>query len=169
MLKREWQSIEELVGSVVQRLANILAQRRLRVQLSPDLPFILADGPLIHQVFANLLENAAKFSAHDSPIEIEGIREHEGIVIRVADRGRGIAACDLPHIFEKFYRGQDPMNPRFAERSGAGLGLAICKGIVELHGGQISAEAREGGGTVFQIWLPCETLPPEIEVEGASS
>lgn len=153
---KEWQSIEELVGAALARMSKLLAAHPVVTHLDPELPFVPMDDLLMEQVLVNLLENAAKYSPAGSPIEITARAADHELVVEVADRGRGLAEEDLPRIFEKFYRAKSSTS-----RSGAGLGLAICRGIVELHGGTISAENRAGGGAVFRIRVPLSTnLPP---------
>jgi two-component system sensor histidine kinase KdpD len=96
-----------------------------------------------------LLDNANKYSSPDTPIEITAVAQPESMVITVADRGIGVPEEELPHIFEKFYRASGGDG-----RSGSGLGLSICQGIVESHNGTITAKNRKEGGTCFIIQLP---------------
>ena len=107
------------------------------------------DFVLISHVLFNLLDNAHKYSAPDTPIEIQGRVTDDRLQISVADRGLGIPTEDLSRVFEKFYR-----VPRAEEVGGTGLGLSICQGIVEAHGGRIWAANRSGGGTVITLTLP---------------
>jgi two-component system sensor histidine kinase KdpD len=102
---------------------------------------------------ANLLENAAKYSTPDAPIEVEAHAADGQVVIAVADRGIGVPADELGRIFEKFYR---PKHGKVlpVAAGGTGLGLAIAKGVVEAHGGQIWAEQRPEGGVVVRLGLP---------------
>jgi two-component system sensor histidine kinase KdpD len=100
------------------------------------------------------LENAIKYTPAGSEIEIEGRLLTGTVVIEVRDRGPGIPAEDISHVFEKFYRGS---HTRVA---GAGLGLAICRGIVEAHGGTIDVDNRAGGGAVFRVAIPPAGPPP---------
>jgi two-component system sensor histidine kinase KdpD len=106
---------------------------------------------LIEQVFINLLENAIKYTPAHSPIDLSASQDGASIVIEVADRGPGLPPGDEQRIFEKFYRARAPQNG-----SGVGLGLTICRGVVEAHGGRIGAENRSGGGAVFRFTLPIE-------------
>lgn len=159
ILKKEWQSAEEMVGSVVHRLKRLLSDRPVIINLADHLPLFRADAILFNQVLINLLENSAKFSQSGSPIEIGGRQTSEGIEITISDRGSGIAEEDLPYLFDKFFRGRQS-----TERQGAGLGLAVCKGIIELHGGSIRAENRNSGGAKFIIIMPFES-PPAAEAE----
>ena len=160
-LKRQWSSLEELVGSVLARLAEPLAAHAVKVELAPDLPLVSVDPVLIEQVLANLLENAAKYTPAGTPIEIRARLDQERMTVEVADRGPGIPAGDEARLFDKFYR----VHAESAQ-SGVGLGLAICKAIVDAHGGRITAANRADGGAVFRLELPAGT-PPSIEAEPA--
>ncbi len=154
---KEWQPLEEVVGSVLHRLEEPLRGRPIEVSLPKDLPLVPIDGLLIEQVFINILENAAKYTPKASPIEIAAHQERGAIVVDVMDHGPGIPREHLDQIFEKFYR-----LPREGEGGGAGLGLAIARGVVEAHGGTIWAENRSGGGAVFHFTIPIEGTPPSL-------
>ena len=115
----------------------------------------------IDQVLTNLIENAVRYTPKNSPIDVSAHCEGAQIVISVADRGPGIPSGDLDRVFDKFYRVLDGKQTT-GHPTGSGLGLAVCKGLVEAHGGRIWAEAREGGGVVFSVSLPLgvmEELP----------
>jgi two-component system, OmpR family, sensor histidine kinase KdpD len=154
---KAWQPLEEVVGAVLNRLEEPLADRRIEVKLPPDLPLVPIDAVLIEQVLINLLENALKYTPKGSPIELSARPDGATVVVEVADRGPGIPVEHVDKIFEKFYR-----LPREREGSGAGLGLAICRGIVQAHGGRIWAENRDGGGAVFRFTIPIEGTPPRV-------
>jgi len=109
------------------------------------------DFVLIVQVLVNLLDNADKYSPPAAPIEIKAYTASTSLMIDVADCGPGIPAEELNRIFEKFHRLQRP-----GHRQGTGLGLSISKGIIEAHGGHISARNRPAGGAVFTIALPLQ-------------
>ena len=108
---------------------------------------------LISHALANLLENAAKYSAPATPIDVEAQAVEGHVVIAVSDRGIGVPDDELGRIFEKFYR-PERRNPPPLPAAGTGLGLAIAKGIVEAHGGRIWAEPRAEGGVVVKLRLP---------------
>lgn len=146
---KQWQSIEEILGAAIRRLPQPLSRHPLTTDIPADLPFAPMDDLLIEQVLINLLENAAKNSPEGSPIEVSARSADGLLVVEVADRGPGFAQEDLERAFEKFYRGAGT-----SRTVGAGLGLTICRGIVELHGGQISAHNRSGGGAVLRFTLP---------------
>ncbi|MFH0903513.1 MAG: ATP-binding protein, partial [Pseudomonadota bacterium] len=159
-VKREWVPIEEVVGSALARVEGRLAGRPIAIDLPPDLPLVSIDPVLLEQVLVNLLENARKYTPAGSQIDI---RAHPGagaVLVEVADRGPGIGAGDESRIFEKFFRG-----PKTVGIPGAGLGLAICKGIVEAHGGTLTAASREGGGSLFRVTLPFGGRPPMVPKE----
>lgn len=153
-LQPEWQSVEELVGVVIERLSRQLARHDVRTRLPADLPLVRGDGLLLQQVLLNLLENAAKYSPAGAPIEISARAEKGELVVEVADRGPGLVPGEAEHVFEKFHRSASARG-----RPGAGLGLTVCKGIMELHGGRIWAEARAGGGSAFRFALPAAEVP----------
>jgi len=163
-VQKEWQSVEELVGAVLNRLGRKLAERAIVTRVPPDLPLLFVDGVLIQQVLANLLENAEKYSPPSAAIEISASSLGKTVVIEVADHGPGLPPGDEKRVFEKFYR-----SPAVRSRSGAGLGLTICRGIVELHGGKIWAKNHRDGGAVFGFSLPVEEQPSPVPVEAPSA
>ncbi len=149
--EKEWYPIDELIHDVLGRMQPILQHRTMQTHLPDDLPPVQLDYLQIDQVLTNLIENADRYTPSDSPIEISVNVERDQMVISVADRGPGIPPSDLERVFDKFYR----VLGRTTERiTGSGLGLAVCKGLVEAHGGHIWAENREGGGAIFRFTLP---------------
>jgi len=154
-VQKEWQPLEEPVGVALIRLQDRLREHPVQVHLPPDLSLVPMDGVLIEQVFVNLLENAVKYTAPGTPIEISAAQIDGQVRVDVADRGPGIPAGEEHRIFDKFYRivGEGPV-------SGVGLGLTICRGIVTAHGGRIWVEARPGGGALFRFTLPLGAEPP---------
>ena len=162
--RKEWHPLDEIVGVALHRLESRLAGREVHVRLPPDLPPVPLDDVLIEQVFINLLENAVKYTPPDSPIDLVADAEPGRVVIEVDDRGPGVPAAERDHIFEKFYR----LKREPSHGGGAGLGLAICRGFVEAHGGKIWVEDREGGGSRFRFTLPIEGTPPKVLASEAS-
>ncbi len=156
-VRKDWEPLEEVVGSALARVEKRLGARRVDIQLAPDLPLVPLDPLLIEQVLINLLDNAIKYAPGDTPIEISASADEHAVRVTVADRGPGFAPGEETRVFDKFYRGQEA-----GARSGAGLGLAIARGIVEVHGGEITAEPRPGGGALFRFTLPLAAKPPEI-------
>jgi two-component system sensor histidine kinase KdpD len=157
-VQKEWQQLEEVVGLTLFRLNERLAGREVITALPPDLPLVPMDGLLIEQVLVNLLENAIDYAPRGTPVEISARASPQGITVDVADRGPGLPSGEESRVFEKFYRTRDQEAGR-----GAGLGLSICRGIVEAHGGLIWAENRPGGGAVFRFTLPLAGIPRRSE------
>lgn len=147
-LHRDWTSIEELIAPALARLAAPLASHALTIELPPDLPLIQVDPVMLEQVFINLLENIAKHTPAGTPILIRARREDERLVVEVVDRGPGLPPGDEERVFEKFHR-----HPR-SGAPGAGLGLAIVRGVLEAHGGRAIAVSPPEGGTCFRLELP---------------
>jgi len=163
-IRKEWYPLDEIIGSVLRRMKRQLADRTVDIHLPPNLPLVPLDQLLIEQVLVNLIENAVKYTPRDSPIEISAAPQDGAVMVQIADRGPGIAQEELAVIFDKFYRSSGVPGPE-----GVGLGLAICRGIIDLHGGRIWAERRDGGGTAFRFTLPLEGTPPKIEMEETPS
>jgi two-component system sensor histidine kinase KdpD len=158
-IKREWVPLEEIVGAALTRLEQPLTGRPVAIILPPQLPLLSVDAVLLEQVFVNLLENAVKYTPARSAIEIRASIEGGHVVIAVSDRGPGLPAGAESRVFEKFFRASSSVMP------GAGLGLAICRGIVEAHGGEISAKNRQGGGAAFVITLPLLPGAPSVPAD----
>lgn len=156
---KEWQPLEDAIGAALARLEPVLHGREVVTRLAAELPLLPFDEVLMEQALVNLLENAAKYAPAAGPIEIAAWPDAGGVTLEVADRGPGVAAEDAPRIFDKFQRGGGRRS------AGAGLGLAICKAIVQAHGGRIWLEARPGGGASFRFWLPLDGQPPSLEQE----
>lgn len=154
-LRKDWQSLEELVGSAVRALEQPLAGHPLELALDPDLPLINCDAVLIERVLVNLLQNAAKYTPPETPIGVRARAEPERLRVEVWDRGPGLPDDRERDLFEKFTRGRHE-----SAVPGVGLGLSICRAIIEAHGGQIAAETRQEGGACFSFLLPLERLPP---------
>jgi two-component system sensor histidine kinase KdpD len=154
--RREWQSLEEIVGAAIHRLGRRLDGRELQLDLPAELPLIAVDGVLFEQVLINLVENAVRYTPPGTPIAIAARADGASLELSVADRGPGLEPGEEREIFEKFRRGSAGRETR-----GAGLGLAICRGIVEAHGGTIAAGNRPGGGALFRVRLPLEA-PPRV-------
>jgi two-component system, OmpR family, sensor histidine kinase KdpD len=152
--KKEWHPLDEIVGVALNRLEERLFGREVAVTLPADLPPLPIDAVLIEQVLINLLENALKYTPLGSPIAISAVSEGNGVQIDVADRGPGVLERERTLIFDKFYRSKPDVSD-----GGAGLGLAICRGVVEAHGGKIWVEPRDGGGANFRFWLPIDGVP----------
>jgi two-component system sensor histidine kinase KdpD len=161
-LALEWQPLEEIVGEVIRRLRDTLARHRVETHLAPSLPMVNVDGVLVGQVIANLLENAAKYAPAGTVITINAVVEHGELVVSVTDEGPGIPPGEEARIFDKFHRAVPE-----AAQSGVGLGLAICRAIVTLHGGTIAAENLPAGGAVFRFTLPLGEAPAATMLDAA--
>jgi two-component system, OmpR family, sensor histidine kinase KdpD len=159
-IEKQWQPIDEVIGSALRRQERNLRGRQVDVALPDDAVWVPVDGLLIEQVMQNLLSNSAKYSPDASPIDI-GVRgTRAGVEVSVADRGFGISADECERVFDRFYRGRR-VQPDGAR--GAGLGLAISRGIILAHGGRIWAEPRSGGGTQFKFVLTTEGRRPSLD------
>ncbi|RQS52052.1 sensor histidine kinase KdpD [Burkholderia sp. Bp8986] len=179
-LKRQWSLLEETVGAALAACKRVLARHPARVSLPADLPLLQMDAVLMERLFTNLFENAAKYTPADAPIDIGAERVADDgqpfVRVHVDDHGPGLPAGMETRIFDKFTRGE-----KESATPGIGLGLAICRAIVEAHGGRIGALNRiapDGRVTGARFWftLPVDTPPAvpavpddEIDVPGASS
>ncbi len=159
-VNKQWHVLEEVVGSARARLRKELEQHFVRADTSGDLPLVLLDGLLMEQVLVNVLENAARYTPKGSEIAITARRGEKRVEIRIADNGPGISPGTESRVFDKFFRGST--SAAADGRRGVGLGLAICKAIIQVHGGQISARNRAAGGAEFVIALPCEETAPRV-------
>ena len=145
--------LARLVCDTAARLAPSLEGRRLTVELPAEPLLAWADHARIEQVLRNLLINAALYSPPGAPITLHGVKRANDVLLGISDKGSGISAEDLPHLFERFYRGK---NARTQQTRGAGLGLSICKGLVEAHGGRIWVESQPGTGSTFFFTTPLD-------------
>jgi two-component system sensor histidine kinase KdpD len=146
---RELTDVQDLIGSALGQIENRLADRKVHVDASPELPLVPLDFVLVVHALVNLLDNALKYSPEGSPIDIQAKIDAGEVQISVLDRGIGIPPGDLSRVFDKFYRVHRP-----EQVTGTGLGLSICKGIIEAHKGRIWAANRPGGGTIVTLALP---------------
>jgi two-component system, OmpR family, sensor histidine kinase KdpD len=158
-LRKDWQSIEEVVGGAIRSLQPTLNGRLITVRLPDDLPLIEMDPVLMERVFANLLENASKYTPADTPIKVTATTKPGWITVYVSDRGPGLPIRDAATLFEKFTRGATE-----SAKPGVGLGLSICRAIVEAHGGKIRASQGIGGGAVFSFDLPAPLVAVASDV-----
>jgi len=154
-VNRDWESLEEVIGSALRRIDNRLAERRVQAHVPGDLPLLHIDAILIEQVLMNLVDNAKKHGGSSQPIEIEVVKQAgEEVLVSVSDHGAGVDPSEFTRIFDKFY--QNGVSPG----DGLGLGLTIARGIVEAHGGRIWAVQTEGGGLTVQFTLPLRAGAP---------
>jgi two-component system sensor histidine kinase KdpD len=148
--RSDWCDVRDLAAAAAARFAG---QHPIELSVPPDLPLILADPAQLERVFANLIENAVKYSPPDEPVKITGGAGPAWVTVRVVDHGPGISREHRRRIFEPFFRG------RGAGVSGSGLGLAICRGFVEANGGRIVIQSNLGLGTSFAVSFPVVPQP----------
>ncbi|MEK8031453.1 two-component system sensor histidine kinase KdpD [Ideonella sp. DXS29W] len=161
-LNRQWQPLEEVVGSALAAVAPVLAGRPVKVRLADDLPLLQLDAALIERVLVNLLENAAKYTPPGSPIEIGARADSDTVQVLVDDHGPGLPRGREEAIFEKFERGR-----KESATPGVGLGLAICRAILQAHGGTIRGETRAEDGARFLLVLPRGEPPSDLGADEA--
>jgi two-component system sensor histidine kinase KdpD len=151
--EKEWYPLDELIHDVLGRAQALLHDRQVHIDLPEDLPPVEIDYLQMDQVLTNLIENAIRYTPVASPIDISAEVQGANILVSIADRGSGIPPGDLERIFDKFYRVLGTRR-KGTSAMGTGLGLAVCRGLVEAHGGRIWARNRQGGGAIFQFTLP---------------
>jgi len=161
-LRRNWCPLEEVIGAALTRVEKVLEGRAVTTSVPTGLPLMFIDDVLIGEVFINILENAAKYTPPGAPIAISACESGQSVIITIRDHGLGFAGNE-ERVFEKFFRGPSD-NVR-----GVGLGLTICRAIVERHGGAITATNSGGGGATLTIELPIGGVPPVLDavVEGS--
>lgn len=160
-LRRDWQSVEEVVGSAIRAARTALGEAVVQTALDPELPLVEFDAVLIERVLVNLLENATKYGA--PPIVVGARAEPGSLVLTVRDHGPGLPAALLGReqkLFDKFTRGESE-----SATPGVGLGLAICRAVVSAHGGEISAANARDGGAEFTVTLPRREPPEPAEAQ----
>ena len=156
-IKRDWESLEEIVGAVLARVRQRDSTRRIRANVPSTLPLLKADPVLLAQLLANLLDNALQYSSGE--IELSVKQKGPSLVLAVKDRGPGIAPAEQELIFEPYQRGD-----RSGQR-GAGLGLALCRAIAVAHGGNLTVRNRQGGGSCFFATLPMSEAQPHQDTQ----
>lgn len=154
--RRDWISIEDILLAAREGVTDPAAE--IRLVIDPDVPAVRADGGQLERAFANLLENAHRYSA-GLPVSVHARRMGAHVVVRIVDQGPGVPAAERERIFEPFYRSRTPDSRPWP---GSGLGLAIARGFVEANGGAISVESLPGQGTSFVVSLPVERVADEV-------
>jgi two-component system sensor histidine kinase KdpD len=160
--RKDWQSLEEIVGSALKDLEPALTEHPVKLDLPADLPLVKCDAMLMERVLVNLIENAAKYTPPGTPIGVSAARTDALLRVEVWDEGPGLPPGQERAIFAQFARGQ-----KESAVPGVGLGLAICDAIIEAHGGKIWAENRAPHGARFLFTLPLEAQP-QMEPEAKS-
>jgi two-component system sensor histidine kinase KdpD len=173
-VQAEWMALEETIGSALRRLRDKLARHAITVSVDEQLPLFKGDPVLIEQLLVNLLENVARHTPPGTHVHLSAQRPGSEIEIKLADDGPGFAEGILPDsLFEKFRRGvaADASGDRrpAGTGGGVGLGLAICRAIVQAHGGEIHAERIPAGGALFVVTLPLDEEPPALPAEAEAA
>jgi two-component system sensor histidine kinase KdpD len=149
-----WTHPSEIVAAARDQVEAVLQDHKLEVAIDPDVPVRL-DPRLTATALAHLLENAAQYSPAGSAVQLTGRVARQGLTFQVRDHGPGIAQADLPHLFERFYRGAAAKT----RTSGTGMGLWIVRGLLAAANGQVWAENCEDGGAQFTMIVPAQTQP----------
>jgi signal transduction histidine kinase len=152
-LDRHSSSLADLISDTLESFSELAARQGVRLagHAAPYVDPVMMDTQRIGRALANLVGNALRHTPTGGQVQVLAERAAGGVRVEVRDTGEGIPPTDLPHIFERFYRGE---KSRSRATGGAGLGLAIARGIVEAHGGRIGVESEPGRGTVFFFTLP---------------
>jgi two-component system sensor histidine kinase KdpD len=157
-LRTQWESVEEILGTAVARMRRRWDGARIQLRVSAGLPPVQAEAGLLVQVIANLVDNAVRHSGPEPQILVQAGRSRDGVFVAVRDHGRGLAAGDLDALFDRYRQGAGGR-----KSGGVGLGLAICRAIVQAHGGRIEARQCEPG-TEFRFDLPAIAATQESEL-----
>ncbi len=165
-LRREWTTVEEIVGAGLSRHRDALASRPFRVHVPTDLPMLRVDNAMLPQVVHNLVENGLRYTAPGTPLGVSAWTSETSVVVKVWDEGAGLADDESSKVFERFYRGRASKSAGpsagAATSTGMGLGLTICEGIIRVHGGRIWAEPNTPKGVAFLFSLPVEHPQPAL-------
>lgn len=152
-LDRANASLSDLVSDTLESFSHLALQREIKLegQVASNVDPVFMDTQAIGRVFNNLISNALRHTPSGGEIKVNARRTSSGVEVTVSDNGEGIRPQDIPHIFESFYRGEKSRN---RGTGGAGLGLAIARGILQAHGGDIQVESKVGQGTRFTFRIP---------------
>jgi two-component system, OmpR family, sensor histidine kinase KdpD len=159
-LRREWTSLEEVVGAALHRSREVLERHQVEVEVAADLPLLQADPVLLEQAVFLLLDNAARHTPAGTAVVVRASASEKDLSIEVADAGPGIPIEQRARLFQRFERGRDS--------DGMGLGLAIAAAILRAHGGSAMLVDSDGRGAVFQLRLPRPTEQPGAPEAAAS-
>jgi two-component system sensor histidine kinase KdpD len=163
-LNRQWQMLEEIVGSALRIMRPTLEKHQVSTHLPEDLPLLQFDAVMLERVLCNLFDNACKYTPENSMITISARQKGQDVWVSVADNGPGLPAGLGEHIFDKFTRGE-----KESAKPGVGLGLSICQAIIQAHGGKIWAETQAPHGAIFIFSLPLGKPPAMPESEELSN
>lgn len=153
VMRRDWQTLDDLIGSALSKMQERLGRHAISVRVPADLPAVHVDASLVVQVFVNLLDNVVKYTPAETPVEISAVATENVVRVVFDDAGPGLPPGESSRLFDKFQRGNEE-----GATVGAGLGLAICRAIVRAHGGDIEAATRPGGGAQFVFTLPVKDI-----------
>lgn len=166
-LECNWVSVEEILSVVKKRLRPLLIHNYLKEDINPNLPLLYVHAALLEQAIFNVIDNAIKFSPTNASIDIECTKEEDKIVIAICDQGTGIPEDEREKVFERFHTAEKGDR----RRSGSGLGLTICKGMIMAHGGNVSIHAnprrigdKENPGCCVRIELPINNQQEQHEL-----
>ncbi|HAF00369.1 MAG TPA: two-component system sensor histidine kinase KdbD, partial [Methylophilaceae bacterium] len=162
-LNKQWQLLEEVVGTALRSMKEALSTHQIYIDLPSNLPLIEFDAVLIDRVLCNLLDNATKYAPAGSRINISAEKLQEEVWVSITDEGSGLPENLKDQIFDKFTRGE-----KESSKAGVGLGLSICKAIIEAHDGKIWANNKSPHGAIFTFSLPLgmpPSLPPVDELK----
>jgi signal transduction histidine kinase len=162
-LERQPNSLSDLISDTIESFTELAARQEVRLvgRAEPGVDPVSMDAQLVGRVLANLVNNALRHTPAGGMVQVRAMRDDDEARIEIQDTGEGIDPKDLPHIFERFYRGE---KSRSRATGGTGLGLAIAKGIVEAHGGQIGVQSDPGQGTCFFFSLPAGGARPQQDI-----
>jgi two-component system sensor histidine kinase KdpD len=152
--RTDWCDLLDVISTAVSHLREPHDSQRIQIELDSELPLVRADASQLERVFANLIENALRFSPPGEPVRVSGGVGAGKVTVRVVDRGPGVPVSQRNEIFKAFHTGD--------EREGAGLGLAICKGFVEANGGELRLQADSADGTAFAVSFPLVEQPATV-------
>jgi two-component system sensor histidine kinase KdpD len=154
----DWCDMQDIIGVAIREIGDILQKHKLQIHISEGLPLVMADFALIEHVIINLLENAVKYSPPDGEISISVQQQDNELLFSIINTGHIIPVQDRKYVFDKFYRLHISKN-----RTGIGLGLSICKGIIEAHKGKIWVESSSQNKNcfIFSLPIPDQPLQPE--------
>ena len=161
-IPKDWESLEELVGTVVRRTRQRHPGARIEAAVAPGIPLVRCDAVLIVQLLENLVDNALKYAGEAGPVTLFAFMTESRVVLGVEDQGPGIAAAQRERIFERFTRGADITRRGSIgseARRGAGVGLALCRAIARAHDGELTVAEGTTGGARFALTLPAGLTP----------
>jgi len=170
VLHRDWESAEEIVGTVLRRSRQRDAAHLVRASVEQGLPLLSCDAVLLVQLLENLVDNALKYGGSSAPVEIVARRTTDGVLIAVRDRGPGVPPEWRSRIFDTFQRigsAKERGDMDAPAGRGAGVGLAVCRAIARAHGGELRFRARSHGGSSFELLLPVRTPPATVDEAAA--